>query len=127
MRLYNTDMPSKLLTDASRLKGLGYTLIQRDPKNESISLIQCGSRSLNPAESRYSTSELECLAIYYAIKECQFYLQGTTFTVITDHKPLVGTFVKPLSDMENARLLRFREKLAHFSFKVMYAAGKLIS
>ena len=121
-RPFDPTKPTQLLTDASRLKGLGYALIQRT--STSLSLIQCGSRSLLPAESRYSTTELECLAIYYAIKDCSFFLQGTDFKVLTDHKPLVGTFLKPLSDIENARLLRFREKLAHFSFVVEYVAGK---
>ena len=39
VRPYDTNMPSELLTDASRLKGLGSALLQRDPKDESISLI----------------------------------------------------------------------------------------
>ena len=121
-RPFDPTKPTQLLTDASRLKGLGYALIQRT--ENSLSLIQCGSRSLLPAESRYSTTELECLAIYYAVKDCSFFLQGTDFSVLTDHKPLVGTFLKPLSEIENARLLRFREKLAHFSFVVNYVAGK---
>ena len=122
---FNPSIPSQLLTDASRLKGLGYALIQRDPEDNSISLIQCGSRSLSPTESRYSTTELECMAIYYAVKDSAFYLQGCKFEVVTDHKPLVGTFAKPLSDIENARLLRFREKLLHFNFTVTYVPGKL--
>ena len=122
---FDPSAPSQLLTDASRLKGLGYALIQRDEEKKQISLIQCGSRSLSPAESRYSTTELECLAVYYAINESSFYLQGCNFEVVTDHKPLLGTFDKPLSDVENARLLRFREKLAHFSFRLTYVPGKL--
>ena len=122
---FDPSVPSQLLTDASRLKGLGYALIQRDEKKKQISLIQCGSRSLSPTESRYSTTELECLAVYYAINDSSFYLQGCEFEVVTDHKPLLGTFVKPLSDVENARLLRFREKLAHYSFTVTYVPGKL--
>ena len=122
---FDPSSPSQLLTDASRLKGLGYALIQRDEVKKQISLIQCGSRSLSPTESRYSTTELECLAVYYAIRDSSFYLQGCEFEVLTDHKPLLGTFDKPLSDIENARLLRFREKLAHFSFRLTYVPGKL--
>ena len=121
---FDVNLKTELLTDASRLFGLGYALIQRDPEHTKLHLVQCGSRSLNSAESRYSTTELECLAIYYAIKDCEFYLQGIGFDVLTDHKPLVGTFRKPLHELENARLLRFREKLAHFDFKVDYVAGK---
>ena len=51
-------------------------------------------------------------------------MQGIDFKVITDHKPLVGTFKKVLGDIDNAHLVRFREKLAHFSFSVSYAEGK---
>ena len=38
--------------------------------------------------------------------------------------PLVGIFRKPLAELENMRLLRFRERLTHFSFTVSYAEGK---
>ena len=75
--------------DASCLKGLGYCLLQFGV-DSSISLIQCGSQSLNSEESRYPTTELECLAIYYAMKDCSVYVQGIDFKVVTDHKPLVG-------------------------------------
>ena len=51
-----------LLTDASRLHGLEYALVQKSRKGE-LSLIQCGSRSLTPTQQRYATIELECLAI----------------------------------------------------------------
>ena len=111
---------TRLLTDASRLKGLGYALLQSS--SEGLSLIQCGSRSLNGAESRYSTTELECLGIYYAIKECKFFLQGANFTVVTDHQPLVGVFRKHLAELENMRLLRFRERLTQFSFCLLYTS-----
>ena len=43
---------------------------------------------------------------------------------MSDHKPLIGIFNEPLSEIENARLLRFREKLTHFSFTISYAEGK---
>ena len=121
---FKSDLETELLTDASRLHGLGYALIQRSPDQTNLSLVQCGSRSLIDAETRYSTTELECLAIYYAVKDCEYYLQGVPFKVVTDHKPLVGTFVKHLHEIENARLLRYREKLAHYSFTVSYVPGK---
>jgi hypothetical protein len=67
-------LPTELLTDASRLKGLGYALIQREESG--MRLIKCGSRSLSPAETRYATIELEALAIHWAIASCRFYLMG---------------------------------------------------
>lgn len=115
--------PTQLLTDASRLKGLGYALMQQG-NDGNFRLVQCGSRSLSSAETRYATNELECLAIQWAICECRHYLLGAKFAVVTDHRPLVGTFQKPLSDLNNARLLRYREKLLDYDFTVSWSPGK---
>jgi hypothetical protein len=73
-KFFDPALPTELLTDASRLKGLGYALIQRDESG--MRLIKCGSRSLSPAETRYATIELEALAIHWAIASCRFYLMG---------------------------------------------------
>ena len=112
----------ELLTDASRLCGLGYALMQKE--GDRRYLIQCGSRSLNSAETRYATNELECLAICWAIRDCKHYLAGAKFTVITDHRPLVGVFQKPLIEQTNARLLRLQEKLQDYTFTVVWSPGK---
>jgi hypothetical protein len=77
---------TELLTDASRLKGLGYALIQREPDG-TPRLIQCNSKSLTLAQRGYAVIEIEGLAIQYAVDDCRFYLLGNKFTVITDHKP----------------------------------------
>jgi len=120
---FDPKLETHLLTDASRLKGLGYALIQRE--NDAIRLIQCGSRSLNPAESRYATIELECLAIVWACIDCRYFLIGCPkFTVLTDHRPLEGIFRNQLDDITNPRLLRFREKLTPYCFDVKYTPGK---
>ena len=121
---YDPSRKTDLLTDASRLNGLGYALVQYDDRDR-IRLIQCGSRSLLPAETRYATIELECLAIQWAARHCRHYLLGgKPFSVITDHRPLLGIFSKPLSEIQNGRLLRFREKLADFCFTIKWVAGK---
>jgi hypothetical protein len=93
--LINFD-PSKqtiLLTDASRLKGLGFALVHTEVVNgkERIRLVTCGSRSLNPAEKSYAVVELNALAIKYAVEKCRYYLLGMQkFTVWTNHRPLLG-------------------------------------
>ena len=107
-----------LLTDASRLHGLGYALVQRN-RNGELSLIQCGSRSLTPTQQCYATIELECLAIVWAIQKCDYYLRGLPhFGIWTDHRPLVGIFDKALAALENARLMRMREKIIPYTFKI---------
>ena len=89
-----------LLTDASRLHGLGYALVQRNRKGE-LSLIQCRSQSLTPTLQRYATIELECLAIIWAIQKCDYYQRGLPhFDIWTDHRPLVGIFDKALAALE---------------------------
>ena len=117
-------LKTELLTDAARLGGLGYALIQRH-EDGTLRLIQCGSRALSSPETRYATNELEMLAVQYAVKDCHFYLYGGHFTLVTDHKPLLGTFAKGLSDVENTRLQRIREKLVGYSFDVRWVPGKV--
>ncbi len=121
---FNPSLPTEMLTDASRHHGLGYMLVQYDAEGH-MRLIHCGSRSLTETESRYATIELECLAIKYAIDKCSFYLKGMgNFTVVTDHRPLLGIFKKDLHTLPNPRLLRLREKIMGYTFDVRWTAGK---
>jgi hypothetical protein len=108
---FDQKLKTELLTDASKLKGLGYGDKDNRPR-----LVQCGSCSLSPAEKNYACIEIESLAIQYAVKDCRFYLLGTLkFTIFTDHKPLQNIYVKALSEIINPRLLNYRLKLTHYS------------
>ena len=93
-----------LLTEASRLNGLGYALLQKEDGNK-LRLITCGSCSLNETQNGYATIELECQAIQYAISKCRFYLLGLpNFEIVTDHKPLLGFFDKYIFEIDNPRV-----------------------
>ena len=121
---FDPDLPVELLTDAARLYGLGFALLQREPSGRPR-LIMCGSCGLTDTQKRYATVKLECLAIQWAIKKCDYYLQGLpSFSVMTDHRPLVGVLNKSLHEVDNLRLVRMREKLAVYSFKVIWVKGK---
>ena len=116
--------PVELHTDASRHHGLGYILLQPAADGR-LALVDCHSRSLTPAESRYATIELELLAVQWAVERCSYYLYGlSNFTVVVDHRPLQGLFKKHLPDIPNPRLLRIREKLQGYSFDVTWVPGK---
>jgi hypothetical protein len=105
-----------VLTDASRLHGLGF--VMGHIVDGGLQVVMCGSKSLTPAQQRYSTVELECLGVHYAIIKCSFYLKGLDkFTVMTDHRPLEGVFQKDLFDLGNPRLQRIREKLGNIPLK----------
>ena len=126
MKAFDPKLPTSLMSDASRLFGLGYVLLQHESDGRPR-LICCGSRSLSDPETRYATIELECLGIQWAISKAHFYLYGLQeFTVVTDHKPLLGIFKKALADLSNVRLQRFREKLVDYNFRVIWNAGKTL-
>ena len=120
---YDPALSTILLTDASRLKGLGYGLCQ-EQKDGTLSLVQCSSRTLTACERNYAVSELETLAIVYAIEDCKYYLAGSPhFAIYTDHSALVKMLQQPLADVKNARILRFRERLTDYKFSVFYTPG----
>ena len=77
---FDPDKNSVLLTDASRLHGLGFALLQMQDNGDNYSLIQCGSCSLTETQERYATIELECLAIQWAVSKCDFYLSCLLYT-----------------------------------------------
>ena len=51
------------------------------------------SKKLSPAETRYSTYDRELLAAYLALKHLRYFLEGRSFHVMTDHKPLTQFMV----------------------------------
>ena len=115
---FDPKVKTVVLTDASRLHGIGFALVQ--VYKDKLALIQRGSASLSPTQSRYSTVELECLAIVHAMQKCHYYLAGIhRFEVWTDHRPLVGAFGKHLQLLQNQRLMRMREKTTAYNFSVI--------
>ena len=121
LRLFDVRRDTVLITDASCIFGIGYALCQIGDGGK-LHLIRCGSRSLSPAETRYAPIELEATAIEWAIRRSKLYLLGCSFTVRTDHKPLVGIFRR--KDTENPRLQRILAKLDNYHFVVEYIRGK---
>ena len=122
---FDPSLPTAVHTDASRLRGLGFALLQRH--GQDWKLVQCGSRFLTDVESRYAVVELEMLAITWAVRKCHIYLAGMPeFRLITDHRPLVPILnTKSLVEIENPRLQRLREKLMPYSFTAVWKAGKM--
>ena len=120
---FNPSLPVTVLTDASRLHGLGFNMGHYVEGR--FKLVTCGSKMLTPTQQSYATIELECLAVHFAVTKCSFYLKGLPhFTVATDHKPLEGIFKKDLFEVNNPRLQRIREKLLPYTFTLKWVAGK---
>lgn len=107
-----------LTTDAS-MSAIGAILSQGEIGKDLP--ISYASRTLNKAESNYSTIERELLAIVWAVKHFRPYLFGRRFKIVTDHKPLTWLF--SIKD-PGSRLVRWRLKLEEFEYEVVYKAGK---
>ena len=79
------DHPFVIQTDKSD-SGLGAVLTQII---DGVERVLCfSSRTMTPAEWNYSVTELECLAVLWAIRKFRPYVEGYHFTVITDHSSL---------------------------------------
>ena len=62
----------------------------------------------------------------WALQKCDYYLRGMpSFSIFTDHWPLVGIFGKSLSDIVNPRIMRLQERMLPYNFEVSCMAGKL--
>lgn len=75
-----------LVTDTS-LDGLG-ALIEKKQPNGTIRPLSFLSRSTSPSERKWTSTELECTAIVWAINKKRQLFYGIPFIVITDHQPL---------------------------------------
>ena len=124
---FDPSLPTALLTDAARLKGVAYALMQQHEGRWKV--VQCGSRFLSDAESRYAVVELELLAIVWALQKCRTFVMGLPhFEVVTDHKPLIPILNDyTLDAIENLRLQRLKENTSMYSFKAVWRRGKRLA
>lgn len=110
--------PFIVTTDASDV-ALGAVLSQGKIGNDRpIAYI---SRTLNIAETKYSTIEKELLAVVWALKYFRPYLYGHKFLIYTDHRPLAWLY--SLKE-PNSKLTRWRLRLQEYDFEIFYRSGK---
>lgn len=114
----NFDLPFVIQTDASDY-GLGAILSQIQDGSEKV--ICYLSRSLNKAERSYSVTEKECLAVLFAVEKLRPYIEGTKFTVITDHYSL--KWLHQIKDPVG-RIARWAIRLQQYDFDVIHRPGK---
>ena len=101
--------------DAS-IEGIGAVLLQNNRP------LAYESRRLIPAEVNYTTGEQELLAVVHACKTWRCYLEGSHFTVVTDHNPLVHLPTQPTN--LSRRQVRWVEYLLRFTFQWVYKPGR---
>jgi RNase H-like domain found in reverse transcriptase len=107
-----------LVTDASKY-ALGCVLIQQESSGQWLP-VAFGSRKLKGGEVRYTTTEKECLAVVFGLRNYLHLLYGERFTVVTDHTAL--KWLMSLRDPRD-RLARWMIKVMQFDFVAEYAPG----
>lgn len=102
-------------TDASMV-GVGGMIFQLID-GEEHPVAYC-SKTLTPAEQKWSTIEQEAYAVYYCLLHWQHYLLGHSFIVETDHQNL-----KYLNSGASPKLVRWKLRLQEFDFIVKHIKG----
>nr|GEV67502.1 reverse transcriptase domain-containing protein [Tanacetum cinerariifolium] len=113
----NWDLPFELMCDASDF-AIGAVLGQRHEKH--FRPIHYASKTMTDAESNYTTTKKEMLAVVYAFEKFRSYLIMNKSIVHTDHSTLKYLFAKKDA---KARLLRWILLLQEFDFKVLNTEG----
>nr|GFA40873.1 reverse transcriptase domain-containing protein [Tanacetum cinerariifolium] len=113
----NWDKPFELMCNASDY-AVGAVLGQRIEKH--FRPIHYASKTMNQAETNYTTTEKEMLAVVYAFKKFRSYLIMNKSIVYIDHSTLKYLFAK--KDVK-ARFLCWILLLQKFDFKVIDTRG----
>ena len=104
---FDKGLETHLYTDGSTVNGSGWCLMQKSSDGK-WQLVQCGSISMKEAERRYSVIDTELLAMTNGILKCLYYLKGCRFSVVVDHRPLLGLARKSWDELtpRQARLFK---------------------
>lgn len=86
------------------------------------------SRSLSHAEKNYAQIDKEGLSVIVGLKKFHQYLWGHKFTIVTDHKPLLGLFgeTKAVPQMLSPRMQRWALTLAAYEYQIIHRPGQSI-
>lgn len=118
LAIYSPQAETELHCDAS-VSGFGGILLQRQ-NDGTWRPVSFWSQRTTPAESRYHSFELECLAVVYAIKRFHVYLAGRKFRVMTDCDSFRLTLNK--KDV-NPRISRWALFLQNYDCEVVHRPG----
>jgi predicted aspartyl protease len=113
MAFPDSALPYDMHTDASDV-GIGAVLVQQGRP------IAFASRTLTSAESNYSTTEKECLAIVWALGIFHPYVYGADLTVYTDHAALRSILS---TKTPKGRIARWIMMVQTYEFKVVHRKG----
>lgn len=119
--LYHPDLTLPyIVCTVSSISGLGAVLYQKNASGERF-LVSCASRNLRGSEVNYFTTELELLAIVWALQKFRSFLLCSDVIIETDHKAL--SFLMT-SRFLNDRLPRWILAIQDYAPSIQYIQGK---
>ncbi|RDY13913.1 Retrovirus-related Pol polyprotein from transposon 17.6, partial [Mucuna pruriens] len=115
----NWDLPFELMCDASN-STLGAVLDQKAGVGQPAHEIAYASRTIDPTQQNYTTTEKELLAIVFALDKFHSYLLGSKIIVFSDHATLRYLLKKPDA---KPRLIRWMLLLQEFDLEIKDKKG----
>ncbi|UYV65567.1 K02A2.6-like, partial [Cordylochernes scorpioides] len=122
LTLFDPNLPTTVSADASSY-GLGAVLLQKSEDGYQKA-VAYASRTMSETEKRWAQIEKESLAIVWACERFQDYLMGNTFSIETDHKPLIPIFSTKNLDEMTPRIQRLRLRMMRYSYSIYHTPGK---
>ena len=132
MKLQFSDCSKPLFIEVDASKhGIGAAMLQSDPimRNTSTSEIpdnlrpiSYASKTLSDTESNYSNIERELLGVVFAVLHFKHFTYGRPVMIISDHKPLVSLFKKPLTS-SSPHLSRVLLQILDYDLNIVYQEG----
>lgn len=119
LAFYNPKYETQLHTDACKV-GLAGILMQRSNKDKPFNAVAYYSRQTSPEESKFTSYDLETLAVVVSLQRFRVYLLGIPFTIVTDCNSLRATFEKKDTLV---RVARWWNIMQEFDFNIIYKPG----
>ncbi|XP_061390803.1 uncharacterized protein LOC133326139 [Musca vetustissima] len=119
LHIFNEKFETEVHTDAS-IDGYGAVLLQKSPDDNLLHPVYYMSRKTSDAERKYTSYELEVLAVIEALKRFRVYLIGIKFKLMTD----CNAFTKTLDKKDLCtRVARWILLLQEYDFTVEHRPG----
>ena len=117
---YDPRLDLVVASDASAY-GIGAVLSHKMPNGEERP-VAFASRTLSSAERNYAQVEKEALVCVFAVKKFHSYIFGQSFTLVTNHKPLLTLFGenKPISPQVSAGVQQWALTLAMYNYQIAF-------
>ncbi|GFV64516.1 transposon Tf2-6 polyprotein [Trichonephila clavipes] len=119
LSIFQQGRTTELHTDASQ-QGYGAVLLQ-EAEDGKLHPVQYMSQKTTPAEEKYSSYELEVLAVVNALKKFRTYLLGNHFKIIKDCSAFQKTMDK--KDLVT-RVARWTLLLEEYDYEIAHRSGQ---